>query len=198
REDYDPFLGLTETAFFERMVARWELTDTPAALAAERLRLSLDALANGPLLPVEGALESLIWLRADGYRLGRASAATAQHGRPGTGGQVRLVIERFGLRRVFGAVVSADDVAHGKPAPDLFLEAARRLGVQPSECLVVEDAALGVQAARAAGMAAVAHVPAGVDGSLHRKAGAIAWLGSMRGLAPGLVGAVSPSPGGPR
>jgi len=183
RAEYDPFLGLTETAFFERMVARWELTDTPAALAAERLALSLEALANGPLLPVEGALEGLLWLLADGYRLGLASSATSE--------QVRLVIERFGLRRVFGAVVSADDVEHGKPAPDLFLEAARRLGADPSDCLVVEDAALGVQAARAAGMAAIAHVPPGIDGRPHLRAGALACLASMRDLTPELLESLS-------
>jgi HAD superfamily hydrolase (TIGR01509 family) len=183
RDQYDPFLGLTETAFFERMVARWELTDTPAALAAERLALSLEALANEPLLPVEGALESLLWLMADGYKLGLASSATAE--------QVRLVIERLGLRRVFGAVVSAGDVVHGKPSPDLFLEAARRLGVAPGDCLVVEDAALGVQAARAAGMAALALVAPGVDESPHRRAGALACLGSMRELTPELLDELS-------
>ena len=55
----------------------------------------------------------------------------------------------------FQAIVTADDVRHGKPAPDIFLEAARRLGVKPDECYAFEDADLGLQAARAAGMVAV-------------------------------------------
>lgn len=55
----------------------------------------------------------------------------------------------------FQAIVTADDVARGKPAPDIFLEAARRLGVAPRECYAFEDADLGLQAARAAGMSAV-------------------------------------------
>jgi beta-phosphoglucomutase family hydrolase len=55
----------------------------------------------------------------------------------------------------FQAIVTADDVAHGKPAPDIFLEAARRLGVAPGACYAFEDADLGLQAARAAGMVAV-------------------------------------------
>jgi beta-phosphoglucomutase-like phosphatase (HAD superfamily) len=58
----------------------------------------------------------------------------------------------------FQAIVTADDVAHGKPAPDVYLEAARRLGVEPSRCLVVEDSANGIRSARAAGMV-VALVP---------------------------------------
>jgi HAD superfamily hydrolase (TIGR01509 family) len=57
-----------------------------------------------------------------------------------------------GLRSVFTAVVSSDEVAHGKPRPDVYLEAARRLGVAPAACLVVEDSYNGVRAAKAAGM----------------------------------------------
>lgn len=55
----------------------------------------------------------------------------------------------------FETVVTCEDVAHGKPAPDLFLEAARRLGVPAERCKVYEDADLGVQAAHAAGMEVV-------------------------------------------
>ena len=57
-------------------------------------------------------------------------------------------------------IVTADDVKHGKPAPDIFLEAARRLGVPPGQCYAFEDAELGLQAARAAGMTAIDIRPA--------------------------------------
>ncbi|MEV4872808.1 HAD-IA family hydrolase [Streptomyces syringium] len=60
-----------------------------------------------------------------------------------------------GLEGLFDVVVTREDVARGKPAPDLFTEAARRLGVRPARCLVVEDADEGLAAARAAGMDAV-------------------------------------------
>jgi beta-phosphoglucomutase family hydrolase len=55
----------------------------------------------------------------------------------------------------FQAIVTADDVAHGKPAPDIFIEAARQLGVAPERCYAFEDGELGLQAARSAGMVAV-------------------------------------------
>jgi beta-phosphoglucomutase family hydrolase len=55
----------------------------------------------------------------------------------------------------FQAIVTADDVEHGKPAPDIFLEAAKRIGVPPEKCYAFEDGELGLQAARAAGMVAV-------------------------------------------
>jgi beta-phosphoglucomutase-like phosphatase (HAD superfamily) len=59
----------------------------------------------------------------------------------------------FGEGRIF----SASEVAHGKPAPDLFLHAAKQMGVNPSACIVVEDSKYGIQAARAAGMRALGY-----------------------------------------
>lgn len=72
-----------------------------------------------------------------------------------TGGS-RFVIEKtlqiVGVSDWFDEVITADDVANGKPAPDIYIEAARRLGVSPLKCLALEDAPAGVDAARAAGM----------------------------------------------
>lgn len=65
---------------------------------------------------------------------------------------IRAVLELSDLRRHFSAVVSADDVPRGKPAPDIFLRAAELLGVPPGECVVIEDSVAGVAAGRAAGM----------------------------------------------
>lgn len=65
---------------------------------------------------------------------------------------IRAVLELSDLRRHFTAVVSADDVARGKPAPDIFLHAAECLGIPPTECVVIEDSVAGVAAGRAAGM----------------------------------------------
>jgi beta-phosphoglucomutase family hydrolase len=64
-------------------------------------------------------------------------------------------LDVLGLRHKFKAIVTAEDVTHGKPSPDIFLEAARQLGVDPKLCLAFEDANLGVQAAEAAGMQVV-------------------------------------------
>jgi beta-phosphoglucomutase family hydrolase len=65
---------------------------------------------------------------------------------------VRRMLELTGLAPLFKVVVSADDVQHGKPAPDMFLLAARLMGVPPGQCLVFEDAEPGMRAAEAAGM----------------------------------------------
>ncbi len=65
---------------------------------------------------------------------------------------VRRTLELKGLAALFSVVVSADDVVHGKPAPDMFLLAAKKMAVEPTQCLVFEDAEPGMRAAEAAGM----------------------------------------------
>lgn len=70
----------------------------------------------------------------------------------GTRAIVTRTLRAVNLLQEFQAIVTADDVEHGKPAPDIFIESARRLNVPPENCLVFEDADLGVQAARAAGI----------------------------------------------
>ena len=68
---------------------------------------------------------------------------------------IEQVLERLNIRQLFQVVVTSEDVAHQKPAPDIFMEAARRIGVPPQFCRAYEDSALGMQAIRAAGMEAV-------------------------------------------
>jgi beta-phosphoglucomutase-like phosphatase (HAD superfamily) len=68
---------------------------------------------------------------------------------------INAVLEHLGIRKLFNAVVTSEDVRRQKPAPDIFLEAARRIGVLPEFCRAYEDTDLGLQAIRAAGMEAV-------------------------------------------
>jgi len=75
-----------------------------------------------------------------------------------SGGERQIVLrtlELIGLSPIFSVVVAAEDVTHGKPAPDMFLLAAERMGVAPAECVVFEDSVLGLEAAKRAGMASV-------------------------------------------
>ncbi len=73
----------------------------------------------------------------------------------GTRRIIEQVLEHLGIRRLFQAIVTSEDVVNQKPAPDIFLEAARRIGVPPKYCRAYEDTDLGMQAIRAAGMEAV-------------------------------------------
>jgi HAD superfamily hydrolase (TIGR01509 family) len=98
-----------------------------------------------PLTP--GATETVRSLGAL-WPLGLASSAN----RP----IIELVLELAGLAEHFAVTVSSEEVAHGKPAPDVYLEAARRIGVAAAECIAVEDSGNGIRSAAAAGMTVVA------------------------------------------
>jgi HAD superfamily hydrolase (TIGR01509 family) len=69
---------------------------------------------------------------------------------------VDLVMDKFGIAGLFDLILSGDEVERGKPAPDIYLGAAKKLGVTPENCVVVEDAPSGVAAAKAAGMRCLA------------------------------------------
>ena len=95
---------------------------------------------------IDGAVEAVRRIAVD-RPVAVASSAHAE--------VIDAALEASGLIAVFAAIVSSDEVAHGKPAPDVYVEAARRLGIDPGGCLVVEDSRNGVRAGKAAGMTVV-------------------------------------------
>ncbi len=124
--------------------ARPYTADRKAELAArknERYRALV--LRMGPEDVLPGVREMLAELRRREIR--RAVATSSRN--------AALLLERTALADAFDAVVSGNDVREAKPAPEIFLLAARRLGLDPAECVVVEDAPAGIEAARRAGMA---------------------------------------------
>ncbi len=136
----------------------------------ERYRASL------PL--IDGAGEAVRRL-AESFTLGVASSSNRV--------LIEVVLERAGIAPLFAAVVSSEEVARGKPAPDVYLEAARRLSVEPGRCAAIEDSSNGIRAAHAAGMRVIAipnaHYPPGADAL----ALADAVIGSVHELRPELV-----------
>ena len=111
--------------------------------------MRMEAL-RGNVLPMPGAAEIIAFGRAAGLRLALATSGHRSH--------ADLSLGETGLAGLFDAEATGDDVERGKPAPDLFLLAASRVGVDPAACVVFEDAPLGVASAVAAGMR-VAAVP---------------------------------------
>ncbi|HBI70879.1 MAG TPA: beta-phosphoglucomutase [Massilia sp.] len=93
---------------------------------------------------VEGFEDLIADAKSQGIALAVGTAAPPAN--------VEFTLDGLDLRRHFDAIVGATDVARGKPHPDVFLEAAKRCGAEPADCIVFEDAPLGVEAARRAGM----------------------------------------------
>jgi HAD superfamily hydrolase (TIGR01509 family) len=122
------------------------LAESPAEIDAEVVRRMLDRYTE-QLPLVDGAVEAVSRL-AGSFRLALASSSN----RP----VIDAVLEVSGLAPLFEATVSSEEVARGKPAPDVFLEAAARLAVDPDGCAAVEDSGNGIRAAHAAGMRVLA------------------------------------------
>jgi HAD superfamily hydrolase (TIGR01509 family) len=138
--------------------------------------MRLEAL-RGNVVPMPGALALLDWAATRG--LPRALATSSFRG------QAEVALTEAALMGRFDVEVTGDEVQYGKPAPDLFLLASKRLGVSPQSCVVFEDAPAGLEAAARAGMRRVwvpnAHTrhlvaPVEVDAKLESLADAIGWL----------------------
>ncbi|MBM3875550.1 MAG: HAD family phosphatase [Verrucomicrobia bacterium] len=139
---FPDYYGKSDVTVWKDFVARHRPPEPLDELVEQKQRRFLEILRESK--PVFDALPALVASLAGRFKLAVAS------GSPHV--VIDAVLGMEDLRRRFGAVVSADDVARGKPAPDVFLEAARRLGVAAAACCVIEDSVAGVQGARAAGM----------------------------------------------
>ena len=127
-------------------------------MLAEEQGVTLDYIKAGhekeneylPMLPQVEPIHVVVEVAQANY--GKIPMAVASGG---TEKVINMVLEHLKIRHLFGAVVTSEMVKHQKPAPDIFLEAARRIGVDPKFCRAYEDTDLGLQAIRSAGMEAV-------------------------------------------
>jgi HAD superfamily hydrolase (TIGR01509 family) len=104
-------------------------------------------LIDTDLVPFADALETVRELAAQGLAIAVASSSPRA--------RLDRTLARAGLASAFAVTVAGDEIEHGKPAPDMFLAAAERLGVEPARCAVIEDSAPGVAAGLAAGMTTI-------------------------------------------
>ena len=139
-------MGMSSTEWSRYMHDVIGLVESPAEISDEVVQRMLARYATALPL-VEGAVEAAERL-AGSFRLAVASSSN----RP----LIDAVLAASGLETLFEATVSSEEVARGKPAPDVFLEAARRLDVSPHRCAAIEDSGNGIRAAHAAGMRIVA------------------------------------------
>jgi HAD superfamily hydrolase (TIGR01509 family) len=155
--DVEASIGLPYPRVHAYFAARAALPDADAFWA--EFTSQLFTLIDSDLVPFPDAIAAARSLRAQGVPVAVASSSPRE--------RLQRTLGRAGLLDAFDVVVSGDEVEHGKPAPDMFLLAASRLGVSPGTCVVIEDSPPGVQAGIAAGMftLAVCRVP-GTEASL--------------------------------
>jgi HAD superfamily hydrolase (TIGR01509 family) len=145
-DDRTAVMGANSRQWSATMRRRLELDEPEEAVEREVVEAVVARYAaEGPPL-IEGAAEAVRRIAAR-WPVAVASSAHRE--------VIDAALEAVGLHDVLRTVVSSDEVARGKPEPDVYLEAARRLDVPPDRCLVVEDSLNGVRAARAAGMTVV-------------------------------------------
>lgn len=147
-EDFAPFVGTGEDHLLGGVAEKYGLPFDAGHDKARTYAIYLD-LIRGRLQPLPGVFDFLRACRAHHLKVAVASSADTIKVE-GNLREIGLASDRF------DALVNGSQVSHKKPAPDLFLTAAKRLGLPPAACLVVEDAVAGVAAAKAAGMRCLA------------------------------------------
>jgi HAD superfamily hydrolase (TIGR01509 family) len=145
-EEQRAMMGMSSPEWSAYMHEHVGLPQTPDLIAAEVVRLMSERYRKHLPL-IDGAIEAVERLAAR-WPLGVASSSNRE--------LIDLVLELSGLDRLFQATVSSEEVARGKPAPDVYLEAARRLGVDATRSAAVEDSHAGIASAKAAGMRVLA------------------------------------------
>ena len=150
-EEINDLFGQSMICICRELKERYNLKNEPDEYAGRILRLRDEHIEEHGLYPMEGAVEFVRKLHDAGIPLAVASSADAQ--------TIRVNMESFGIADCFDHLVSGLDCENGKPAPDLYLKAADLLGKDPKDCIVFEDSASGVRAAKSAGMYCYAFVP---------------------------------------
>ena len=147
RKLFDETFGMTNFAIIPKWLGPRAAEVDIAAMSVHKEDLYRQ-VARSVLKPLDGVPELLDSLAAAGFRMAVGSS--------GPRANVEMVLEILGAKDRFAATATLEEVKHGKPDPEVFLVAARKLGLPPSRCVVIEDAPQGVEAGLAAGAKVVA------------------------------------------
>lgn len=146
-EDNRQYLGRKDIEIAASLIEKLKLDFTPQKLTDDKEAI-LERLFKEESKAQPGVLAVLQKGKELSIPMAIASSATLP--------TIELVVDILSIRHYFHYLTSGDEVPHGKPAPDVYLLAAKRLGVEPFNCLVIEDTANGVKAAKAANMSCIA------------------------------------------
>jgi HAD superfamily hydrolase (TIGR01509 family) len=141
--DFHPFVGMGENRYIGG-VAELHKINVDIEIVKARTYKIYEKIVQGHLLALPGALEFLTKCRKKGFKLGLATSADRI--------KMEVNLKEIGLpKETFNAIITGLDIKKKKPFPDIYLKAAGNMGLNPSDCLVVEDAVSGIEAGKAAG-----------------------------------------------
>lgn len=146
-EEHNSYIGMTSMGMWNEIKVRHNFKQSFSVeeLIEMEVKNYIELIqSNRNIKPINGVVELIDELHKNNIKLAIASSAVRK--------SIETVVDMFELEKYFEIRISGEDIKNGKPAPDIFLVAARHLGVKPKDCIVVEDSKNGVQAAKEAGM----------------------------------------------
>jgi beta-phosphoglucomutase family hydrolase len=143
-DEYNTFTGVSNTSMWTTLKNKYGMKETVSELVKLQTEAYINYLEANEEKPIPGVVEILEGLKNNNIKIALASSSPMEG--------IRLVIDKFQISDYFQAVISGENLKRGKPAPDIFLNAAKMLKVEPEYCTVIEDSNHGVNAAKAAGM----------------------------------------------
>jgi HAD superfamily hydrolase (TIGR01509 family) len=136
------WVGRKETYAAQIMVDEFKLSITAEELLRQK-SITFHKLIREEMEAMPGLLDSLDFFKSKGFKIGMATSSNRE--------QIDLVLDKFNIKSYFNVTVCGADVKLGKPDPEIYLLAAKRMELEPRECVVLEDAQSGIKSAKAAG-----------------------------------------------
>ncbi|MCL1863324.1 MAG: HAD family hydrolase [Defluviitaleaceae bacterium] len=144
-----PYTGMGNPDRWPKYKEDLELEESSERLIEMAEEAMRELFTDADLVPIDGVALLLDGIKAMGIKCGVASSSSHE--------LIELVLGKIGLRKNFDFIVSGEDVSEGKPNPEIYLRAAEKAGVSPAQCIAIEDAPAGVEAAKAAGMVCIVY-----------------------------------------
>lgn len=143
-EEFEKFTGMASTAIFDIFIKRYNLPHTAKQMSQEQMTTLKDYIVKYQMKPIAGIIPLIEKLHKVGIPMAIASSSCPD--------VIKFIVDFFNITSYFKILMSGEDLPHSKPAPDIYLQTAQKLGVVPADCVVLEDSINGTIAAKTAGM----------------------------------------------
>ena len=144
KDELNKYVGTTNEYILNDLINKYKIQKSIKEILEYKMELTIRRIKETKINAISGIPELLISLKHNNIKTAIGSSSPKE--------LIITVIEKFQLGKYFDCIVSGDEVKEGKPKPDIYLEVSKRIGVNPEECIVIEDSRNGVLAAKNAGM----------------------------------------------